>query len=92
MTSADLLLEAPRLPTRFRTYRGAMDELAVAFPGAALRLDEMEHLAPGIRPLRASLAMIWDTLCRTIPTARGDAPRPQRGRTSLSPFESMRVA
>ena len=91
MTSADFFLAAPRLPSRLSAYRGAIDELAVAFPDAARRLDEMEHLAPGIRPLRASLAMIWDTLCRTIPTTRSDPSAPPN-RTSLGWFEFTRIA
>src|SRR5262245_49888473 len=63
ITIADVLLESPRLPSRLHGYCGALDELAFAE-----HLDEFEQFAPAIRPLRASLAVIWDTLCRTIPT------------------------
>jgi hypothetical protein len=83
MTSADLLLEAPRLPEHFRGYRDAIDEFAVSFPEGALRLDEVERLAPGIRPLRLSLSMIWDTLCRTFPGARSESPPATREHTGL---------
>lgn len=81
VTIADVLLETPRLPNRLRNYRGALDEFAVALPAAAQRLDEIEQMAPGIRPLCASLEMIWDTLCRTIPTTHSDADQPPRDNT-----------
>lgn len=92
ITGADWLIEAPRLPRRLRNYEEAIDELAVVLPEAALRLDEMEQIAPGIRPLRAALLIVWDTLCRTLPGARVDSPQPERERTSLWWFEQMRVA
>lgn len=92
MTGADLLLEAPRLPEHLRGYRGAMDELAGSFPEAALRLDEVERLAPGIRPLRLSLSMIWDTLCRTFPGARAESPPATREHTGLWWLEPLGLA
>jgi hypothetical protein len=92
VAGGDWLIEAPRLPGRLRNYRGAIDELALALPEAAQRLDEMEQIAPGIRPLRAALSIVWDTLCRTLPGARVDSPRPTRENTSLWWFEQMRVA
>jgi hypothetical protein len=76
ITIADVLLESPRLPSRLHGYRGALDELAIAE-----RLDEFEQFAPAIRPLRASLAVIWDTLCRTIPNTHSDPPPPARDGT-----------
>jgi len=92
VAGADWLIEAPRLAGRLRNYRGAIDELADVLPEAAQRLDEMEQIAPGIRPLRAALSIVWDTLCRTLPGARSDAPRPTRENTSLWWFEQVRVA
>ena len=92
VTGADWLIEAPRLPGHLRNCRGAIDELAIVLPEAALRLDEMEQMAPGIRPLRAALSIVWDTLCRTLPGARVDSPRPSRDNTSLWWFEQVRVA
>ena len=89
VTSADLLLEAPRLPSRLR---GSLGEIAMGLPDAARRLDELEQLAPGLRPLRASLSLIWDTLCRTIPTGRSQSPEPARPRTSLSVAEFLLLA
>jgi len=87
ITIADVLLESPRLPSRLHGYRGALDELAIAE-----RLDEFEQFAPAFRPLRASLAVIWDTLFRTIPTARSDASPPPRDDTSLSLIKALYVA
>jgi hypothetical protein len=91
LTGADLLLEAPRLPEHLRSYYVAIDDLGAALPEAALRLDEVERSTPGIRPLRVSLFMIWDTLCRTIPGNRVDAPPQSRGRTSLWWLEPVRI-
>ena len=92
LTGADLLLEAPRLPGHLLSYRAAIDDLGTTLPEAVERLDEVERLTPGIRPLRVSLYMIWDTLCRTIPGARVDSPPPNRGRTSLRWLEPVRLA
>jgi len=78
ITIADVLLESPRLPSRLQGYCGALDELAIA-----QRLEEFEQLAPALRPLRASLAVIWDTLCRTIPSTHSDSSPPQRDDTGL---------
>jgi hypothetical protein len=88
ITGADLLIEVPRLPGHWRRYRVAIDDFVVALPDTALRLEEMEQLAPGIRPLRISLAMIWDTLCRTIPGSRGDASSRQPEQTGRWWIES----
>jgi hypothetical protein len=76
ITIADVLLESPRLPSRLHGYRGALDELAIAE-----RLEEFEQLSPAFRPLRASLTVIWDTLCRTITTTRSDSSPPPRDGT-----------
>src|SRR4029079_14229474 len=84
VTIADVLLESPRLPARLHSYRGTLDELAIAFPSTSQRLDEFEQLSPAIRPLRASLAVIWDTLCiwdalcGTIPATHSDSSNPPR--------------
>jgi HAMP domain-containing protein len=91
LTGGDLLLEAPRLPGRLRSYRVAIDDLTMALPEAVERLDEVERLAPGIRPLRVSLSMIWNTLCRTLPGSRVESPPPSRNRTSLWWLEPIRV-
>jgi len=92
VTSADLFLQAPGLPGRLHNYRGAIDDLVTALPEAGYRLEEMEHLAPGLRPLRVSLSMIWETLCRTIPGTQYDSPSTPPRRTSTWWLEPMRVA
>ena len=91
-TGGDWLIEMPRLPSRLRAYRSAFGELAMAFPDAALRLEEVEHLAAGMRPLRASFAVIWDTLRSTIPTSYGDSQRPSDTPTTHWSLELRRVA
>lgn len=87
ITIADVLLESPRLPSRLHGYRGALDDLAIA-----QHLEEFEQLAPAIRPLRASLAIIWDTLCRTIPTTRSDSSQPPRDGTGYFTTRPLCVA
>jgi hypothetical protein len=82
MTGGDILIEAPRLPERLREYRGAIDNLAIALPRTAEQFDQMEQLAPGLRPFRLSLALLWDTLCRTIPGARTGEPAVPHEQTS----------
>jgi len=99
ISGADWLIEAPRLPNRLREYRGAIDELVVSLPEAASRLNEVEQVAPGIRPLRATFSTIWETLSLTIPSA-GTKPGPGESPTdspgvsgsSLLPAERRAVA
>ena len=91
ITGADLLLEAPGLPGRLN-YRGAIDELVTVLPEAGYRLEQMEHVAPGLRPLRMSLSAIWETLCRTIPGSHQDSPSKPPRRTSNWWLEPIRVA
>jgi hypothetical protein len=88
----DLLIEAPRLPGHLRDYQGAIDQLAVALPETARQLDQVDQLAPGFRPLRLSLTVVWDTLCRTIPGAHAEEPTQARSRTSYWTLDPMRVA
>ena len=76
----DWLIEAPRLPQHLR---GSIDNLSVTIPETAQRLHEMEHLAPGLRPLRVSLTRIWDTLCSPLPSAPTSTDAPLKTRTSL---------
>jgi hypothetical protein len=80
MTSADLLLAAPRFPGQLGNYRGTIDGWASDFP--ATTLDEVEHLAPGLRPLRASFALLWHTLLLRFPSAEAPtSPQPPRSAT-----------
>ncbi len=82
LSGADWLIEAPRLPNRLRGYRNAIDDLVVSWPEAASRLDEMERVAPGLRPLRASFSIIWEALSFTNPTARQKPTTPPSSPTS----------
>ena len=75
MSQANWLIEAPRLPSRIRgSYRGTIDDLAIALPETVQRLDEVEHLAPGIRPIRISFGVLFEALWRTLPGTHGDEP------------------
>lgn len=72
------LLEAPRIPEHFRTYRGKLGHLAYALPSA---LQHMDEYAPGFSNLRASFDMLWDLL-RPVPrSAHGEADDGERERT-----------
>jgi hypothetical protein len=73
------LIEAPRLPDHLR---GSIDNLAVTLPETVERLDEMEQLAPGIRPIRLSLTLLWDAFCRALPSTSSSDQPPSRHRTS----------
>jgi hypothetical protein len=88
--SADWLIEAPRLPSHLREYRGAIDNLAITLPETVERLDEMEHYAPGIKPLRLSLGVLFDALWSTFPGSSEE--QPQSGRTSFWSVDSGSLA
>jgi hypothetical protein len=88
MTGADVLIGATRFPGQLRSY-----ELNFTLPEAVERFEEVERLAPGIRPLRASFSVIWDTLCRTIPGVReSEADGKPRERTSYRLIECVQIA
>jgi len=78
-SSAEWLIEAPRLPEH---VRGSIDELATRLPETVQRLEEVEALAPGLRPIRASLSVVWGTIRQTVPGMQQDEPAP-RGDQSL---------
>jgi hypothetical protein len=88
-TSADFLIEVPRVTHHLRSYHGSIDDL---LPEAAQRYGEVEEFAPGIRPLRVSLSVIWDTLCRTIPGTHNDSAPPPERPTTLWWREQAHVA
>ena len=71
----DWLVEAPRFPDHLRD---SLDELADSFPDSVHRFSEVERLAPGIRPLRLSFALLWDTLFRALPGVSNEALQPDR--------------
>jgi hypothetical protein len=73
--------------------RGGIDELAGAFPETVERYGEVERFAPGIRPLRLSFALLWDTLFRALPGVRDDSrPAPSPGGTSALFIDILRLA
>jgi hypothetical protein len=69
LNGGDWLLEAPRLPHHFRTYRGTLGQLALTLPSALHRLDEVDHYAPGFNNLRASFDLIWHTIVPSFPSS-----------------------
>jgi hypothetical protein len=71
-------------------YRLSLENMAAGLPEAALRIDEMERIAPGIRPIRVSLVVLWDALRRAIPGMHPSEAEPAR--TSWHFWESTRVA
>jgi len=82
----DWLLEAPRLPEHFRTYRGTLGQLALALPTALEHLEDVDLYAPGFNNLRASLGMIWHTLVYPFPsTSKADDAAPKRTTRSRDP-------
>ena len=88
---ADWLIEAPRLPSRIRGgYRGTIDNLAISLPETVQRLDEVEHYAPGIKPIRISLGVLFETLWRALPGTQDEDELPTR--TSCLPWDPQRVA
>jgi hypothetical protein len=90
MSQSDWLIEAPRLPSHIRgSYRGTLDYLAVALPETVQRLDEVEHYAPGIRPIRISFGLMFDALWRTLPGSRDEDPPT---RTSFRAIELRQIA
>jgi len=80
-SQADLILEAPHFADHLRD---GFDEFAVAFPETVERYGEVERFAPGIRPLRLSFALFWDTLFRALPGVRDSrSPQPKGGASFL---------
>jgi len=69
--------------------RGGFDELSETVE----RYGEVERLAPGIRPLRLSFALLWDTLFRALPGVRDHSrPAPSTGGTSSLFVDLVRLA
>jgi hypothetical protein len=82
LATANFLIEAPRIPDHVRGgYRGAMDNLANSLPETVEHLHDVERIAPGIRPIRITFVMLWDALCRAIPSSSDRSP--ERPRSSL---------
>lgn len=82
---------APLPPDEMQPYRVALDELTLAWPDAATRLDEIERLAPGLRPLRESLAAIWETLRRAVTSISAESAGHEPRDTGFWRLEAARV-
>jgi hypothetical protein len=66
--------------------------LSLTMPGGReLSLEEMEKYAPAFRPLRESLALIWDTLRRAISTGHDPNPPPAEERALRWEANPIRV-
>jgi len=76
MTSADLIVDSTNLWS---------NQFAMAANGASLRLDEVEKVAPSIRPLRQSLAMLLDALRRAFQTRPDPTSQPPQQQTGNWP-------
>jgi hypothetical protein len=75
-------------------YQIVIDELAAVIPRAARHLDEVERIAPGIRPLRESLAVIWETVRRALSGLHTDlnSPRNAQAETGAWPLDPVELA
>jgi hypothetical protein len=71
INSADVLMGATGLWSR---------ELAMA--SSSWRLEEVDNIAPGIRPWRQSLAVLWDALRQAFQSRHGENAAPNEDRTS----------
>jgi hypothetical protein len=69
MNSADFLVGAPHLWST---------ELSMA--GSSLRSDEVDRIAPGFRPLRESLSILWDALRRAWSSGHDAGTQPAEKR------------
>jgi hypothetical protein len=72
ITSADVLVGAPGLWRK---------EFALAAGGASSQLDQVEKVAPVIRPWRHSLALIWDALRHAFQTKHDAITPPNEEQT-----------
>jgi hypothetical protein len=83
ITSADVLVGAPGL------WR---NEFALAAGGASSQLDQVEKVAPAIRPWRQSLSVLWDALRRAFQTKHDATMPPTEERTGHWSIVALSVA
>jgi hypothetical protein len=88
-SQTDMLVEAPHFAEHLRD---GLDEFAVAFPETVERYGEVERLAPGIRPLRLSFALFWDTLFRALPSVRDSRASQPKGGASFLNWDVLGIA
>jgi hypothetical protein len=82
------IIEAPRLPDHVQT---SIDHLPETLPATIERINQVERVAPGMRPIWRSFAFLWDALRHALPGARSEEP-PPRNRTSASWLERLQLA
>jgi len=71
-------LGAFQLLPRGGGYGVALADMATSsLPEAVERMEEVERYAPGIRPIRVSIAMLWNALWRSIPGLGSSEPDPK---------------
>ena len=71
-----------RLPAEkdYREYGQAMGEFAAHLPQTVEKLEEMDRVTPGIRPIRSSFSIAIEALLRTIPSGKEPPPaKPNTG-------------
>jgi hypothetical protein len=78
-------------PEEHEQYRQAMASLATQLSTSAqwpqIENIDMEHYAPGIRPIRESFGVALEALLRTIPSGKKDSP--QTPPQALQPYGGM---
>ena len=72
------MIEAPRLPDHVQT---SIDNLPETLPATIERINQVERVAPGMRPIWRSFAFLWDALRQALPGGKAEEP-PTRNRTS----------
>lgn len=87
--SSGWLIEATRLTDHVRE---SMDGLPSTLPETMERINQVEQVAPGIRPLRISFALIWDTIWRAFPAGQGSGAKEPEERTGATLFGGAAVA
>ena len=87
--SSGWLIEATRLTDQVRE---SMDGLPSTLPETMERINQVEQVAPGIRPLRISFALIWDTIWRAFPAGQGSGAKEPEERTGAWLFGTSLIA
>jgi len=83
MNSADFLVGAPSLWS---------NEVAIAAGGAGVGLDQVEKVAPGIRPWRESLTQIWEALRHAFQNRHDPAGPPGEEHTGQWAIVGLSIA
>jgi hypothetical protein len=76
------------LPDHVQT---SIDNLPETLPATIERINQVERVAPGIRPIWRSLAFLWDALRQALPGGKAEEP-PARNHTSAWWLERLQLA